>query len=173
MKIQLRNFLSAQKKSILKAGQGLDIGKYAFFTSSTNQTKYINEYNYEQEALIFGTGGKANIHYCNEPFGTSTDCLVFYKKNNVNLKLLYYFLSANIYLLEAGFKGAGLKHISKEYILNLKIDIPEIEIQNHIVAVLDKINILIKQKKIQLGYLDKIVLSRYLVQFFYKTGVLQ
>ena len=46
-----------QNKSKRKAGEGSDSGKYKFFTSSDIQKKYVDEYDYSGEYLIFGTGG--------------------------------------------------------------------------------------------------------------------
>ena len=73
MRIELKQVLFPQTKSKIKAGDGKPKGKYRFFTSSQNQTKYIDEATYSQPALIFGTGGSANVHFCNEPFSTSTE----------------------------------------------------------------------------------------------------
>ena len=50
------------------------------------------------------------------------------------LKFLFYFFQSNIYLLQAGFIGLGLKHLSKEYLRNLKIPLPPLDIQEKIVA---------------------------------------
>src|SRR5574341_825696 len=82
--------------------------------SSNFQSKFIDSFDFDGEFLIFGTGGNASIHYSNEKLSTSTDCLVA-KINNSSIltKYVHYYLAANMYLLKAGFKGAGLKHISK------------------------------------------------------------
>jgi type I restriction enzyme S subunit len=69
----------------------------------------------------------------------STDCLVTQPKNNdeLFLKYIYYFLSGNIHILENGFKGAGLKHISKGYLSDIKIPLPPLDQQKKIAAILD------------------------------------
>jgi type I restriction enzyme S subunit len=48
-------------------------------------------------------------------------------------KYVYYYLLNNIEILERGFVGVGLKHISKEYIQKMKIPIYPIEQQMQIV----------------------------------------
>lgn len=163
--MQLRDYLVPQQKSKFKAGLGVNSGKFKFFTSSPIQSKYINEYIYEEEALIFGTGGNASIHYCNEKFSTSTDCVVMYAKNNANLKLIYLYLKTYIYLLESGFKGAGLKHISKDYILEIEFNMPEKSRQHEIVEKMDTIDQLICMRKAQLDKLNVIVASRFIELF--------
>ncbi|MEB3800474.1 restriction endonuclease subunit S [Flavobacterium columnare] len=134
-------------KSKVKAGDGLEEGDFPFFTSSSILKKRINKAQYFDEAIIFGTGGSASIHHSNEPFSTSTDCIIAKIKNkDINTKFVYYYLFGNIHLIERGFKGAGLKHISKKYIENIEIPIFSIEIQNKIVSVLDKASEIINKK---------------------------
>lgn len=137
-------------KSKTKAGEGLDEGRFPFYTSSQTLSKWIETEQYFDEALIFGTGGSASIHYVNESFSTSTDCIVtINRKDYIKTKFVFYYLLSNIYILERGFKGAGLKHISKKYIEDIEIPIPEVEIQNKIVAILDKTHLVIN-KRIQI-----------------------
>lgn len=129
MRIELKQVLFPQPKSKIKAGDGKSEGKYKFFTSSPNQTKYIDEANYDKPSLVFGTGGNSSVHFCDKPFSTSTDCLVMYGRSKIELETIYNYLKSNIGILENGFKGAGLKHISKDYILAIEIDLPSEAIQ--------------------------------------------
>lgn len=104
------------KKSPFSASAGEDEGGYPFFTSSQEQTKWINEAINNKESLIFGTGGSANIHYCNNDFSTSSDCYVIHSKYQSN-KYFYYYFRAIIYEVDIiGFKGAGLEHLQKDFI---------------------------------------------------------
>ena len=104
-KVHFSDVFHFQKKSKVKAGEGVENGKYPFFTSSNIQDKYIDKYGYNEPSLIFGTGGQASIHYCEIQFGTSTDCLVAYSKDLKRClpKFIYHFLKGNIYLLEREF----------------------------------------------------------------------
>jgi len=130
-----------QQKSKIKAGDGFKLGeaKYPFYTSSNILTKSINEYLFDVESLIFGTGGLASIHICSEKFAVSTDCFVTQPKDKkeVYSKYVYYYLSGNLYILENGFKGAGLKHISKDYLAKIQIPLPPLTQQKKIAAILD------------------------------------
>ena len=89
MKIELKQVLCPQPKSKIKASDGKSEGKYKFFTSSPMQTRFIDEANYDKPSLIFGTGGNASVHFCDEPFSTSTDCLVMYGRNKIELESIY------------------------------------------------------------------------------------
>ena len=161
----LRDYLQPQPKSKVKAGQGMEVGMYKFFTSSAVQSKYLDEYSYDEPALIFGTGGSASVHYCDEPFSTSTDCIVTYAKDFVDLKLLYYYLSGNIVLLQNGFKGAGLQHISKDYILDIPFEMPSKDLVRDIVSSFDYITDLSNMIKRQNELFDKMVKSRFVEMF--------
>ncbi len=165
MNTTLRKLFIPQPKSKIKAGEGMEVGNHKFFTSSSTQNKFLNDYQYDEESLIFGTGGAASVHYCNEPFSTSTDCIVVYGNGNANLKMVYYYLSGKIHLLQNGFKGAGLQHISKDYILNIPIDLPDISTQNKIVESFDMVAQIIKILNEKLLLLDEIVKSRFIEMF--------
>ena len=140
-------FLFAPKSKI-KAGEGLDKGRFPFYTSSAIQNKWIDKEQHFDEALIFGTGGSASIHYESQPFSTSTDCFVtITTRRDINTKYVYYFLSSNIHLLERGFKGAGLKHLSKAFLQEIEIPLPDLETQNKIVAILDKAKAILDKRE--------------------------
>ena len=153
-------------KSKVKAGDGLDEGTFPFYTSSSILKKRIDKAQHFDDALIFGTGGSASIHFADEPFATSTDCIVAINKDeSLNPKYVYYYLFGNIHLLERGFKGAGLKHISKKYIENLDIPILPLETQNKIVSVLDKADSLILKKEDVIQLLEELLRAKFLELF--------
>ena len=123
-------------KSKRQASYGEKQGQYSFYTSSQTCIKYCDEYDYEDECLIIGTGGNANIKYSSK-FSCSTDNFVIKINDGQLVKYVYYYLLINIEILQKGFVGVGLQHISKEYITNIKIPIPTLERQEEIVKYLD------------------------------------
>ena len=165
MKQKLRELLCPQPKSKIKAGDGKQEGAYNFYTSSQTQSKFYHYATYTQPSLIFGTGGMASVHYCDQPFSTSTDCLVMYGYQGANIELIYHYLRTNLHILQAGFKGAGLQHISKDYILDIEIDMPDAAIQKQIVAQMGMIDKLIDSRRKQVIYLDEAVKSRFIELF--------
>lgn len=165
MKQTLRDFLCPQPKSKIKAGDGQLKGAYNFYTSSQIQSKFYHSATYTQPALIFGTGGMASVHYCNEPFSTSTDCLVMYGRLGAPLESIYYYLRSNMHLLQDGFKGAGLQHISKDYILNININMPAPSLQEQITHQMRLIDAMINGKKQQILSFDEAVKSRFIELF--------
>lgn len=129
---EICTFLSKSKRP---ASYGNIKGKYPFFKSSMKLDSYVDEPDYTTESIIIGTGGNANIKYSNS-FSCSADNIII-NSNCVNVKFLYYYLFINIGILEKGFVGSAIKHISKEYIQKIPIPIPSIEKQQEIVDYLD------------------------------------
>lgn len=155
-----------EPKSNIKAGAGLDKGKYPFYTSSTIQTKRIDVAQYKGNSIVIGTGGQPSVHYAPTPFSTSTDCFVVIPKTKeINSQYVYYFFKGNMHILQKGFRGAGLKHISKGYIDKIDIPIISLEEQNRIVWVLDKTEKLICQRKQSIETLEALIKSVFLEMF--------
>lgn len=167
-KVLFKDLFIFQNKSKIKAGYGLNTneGKYPFYTSSSQLTKSINEYQFENDSLIFGTGGQASIHFQNSKFAVSTDCFVC-KPNNGKIltKYVYHYLNGNIHILESGFKGAGLKHISKGYIEDLEIPLPPLATQKAIAEKLDKADALRKKDQELLKQYDELAQSIFIEMF--------
>lgn len=155
-------------KSRIKAKQGKSLGKFPFYTSSNQLSKFIDEYIYSGKSLIFGTGGNPSIHYQPKKFATSTDCVVAQPKKDsrIDPQYCYLFIANNMHILEAGFKGAGLKHISKEYISKIKIPLPEkYEDQIRIATLLSRAEALIAKRKESIRLLDELLQSTFLEMF--------
>ncbi len=164
-KVKLGEIFEYLPKSKFKAGDGKERGKYKFFTSSNVQNKFIDEFIYDGEYLIFGTGGKASINYCNDKFSTSTDNFVVKVNKEINTKLIFLYFQNNMDKLEKGFKGASIKHISKEYINQLMIPKYNYQQQLEIVSELDKVQEIINIRKKQMEQLDELIKSQFVEMF--------
>lgn len=169
--MKIKDILEFKKKSKIKASEGLKRGKYNFYTSSKEQNKFLDYYEYSNESIIIGTGGNANIHHSYGKFSVSTDCFVLENKAKEYflLEYIYRYLLKNIHILENGFRGAGLKHISKEYLENIEVPIISLEKQKKLIKILENIDIFIgknKQIKTELKFLNKSLFIK-----FNKNGV--
>ena len=135
----LKEIIKLMPKSKIKAGEAIKDGKYVFFTSSEQQ-QHIDKYIYNDELIVLGTGGVASINYYNGQFSVSTDNFSFKSNDNKFLtKFIYYYLRANRDIVELGFKGSGMKHLSKEYLFSIKIPQISIEEQNDFLLLCEKI----------------------------------
>ncbi len=154
-------------KSKLKAADGKASGVYPFYTSSEILSKYTDNPIYPAGCLVFGTGGKPNIHLANSPFSTSGDCLVITPLDleRIDIDFIYIFFISNMRVLEKGFKGAGLKHISKDYISKIELPVPLKVNQNRIATLLGRVEALITTRKNNLQQLDDFLKSTFLEMF--------
>ena len=154
-------------KSKIKAGEGLEVGKYPFFKSGKDQTKRIDFAVFKGESLIIGDGGEANIVYYKGDFSASDHCYVIQPKSkNIYTRYVYFFIKSHLHVLEKGFKGAGLKNISKKYISNIKIPLPEtLDDQIKIANLLTQVEELISKREESIKLLDELLKSTFLDMF--------
>lgn len=131
--VKLGDICEFMPKSKRKAGDGSNEGKYNFYTSSDKVQK-CDFVDYGDECLIIGSGGVANIKF-DKNFSCSADNFVIKTKFN---KYIYNLFKSNMQLLENGFTGSTIKHISKQYLQNLQIPIPKDE--KKITELVDKIS---------------------------------
>ena len=153
-------------KSQIKAGEAVEGAKYMFFTSGADENKRYCDYQLEGEGIIMGTGGNATLHYYSGKYAVSTDCVVLMPDEIVRCKYLYYFFKANINVLEAGFKGAGLRHTNKKYIDDIIIkNIPGYDEQDKIIRTLDKLQDIVDKRNHELCLLDSLIKARFIEMF--------
>ena len=164
--MKISDYCTYAPKSKIKAGDANPNGKYQFYASSPDKSRRCDEYLYDCKAIIMGTGGSATLHYYDGKFSTSTDCLTLIPNENIRAKYLYYFFLANMDVLEAGFKGAGLKHTNKGYIDNIEITkIPSLSSQDKIVNLFDELASIIEKERRQIEKLDDLIKARFVEMF--------
>ena len=164
--MKISELYSYAPKSRIKAGQANPSGKYQFYASSPDEKRRCDNFLYDAPAIIMGTGGSATLHYYDGKFATSTDCLTLIPNEKVIPKYLYYFFLGNFDVLEAGFKGAGLKHTNKGYIDNIDImELPSLDRQKEVVTLFDRLNLILTQRKKQIDELDTLTKARFVEMF--------
>lgn len=165
-RVKFKNLFRFQKKSNLKASENEENGKYLFYSSSSIVSKRTDKPIYFEESIVFGNGGSANIHYADSPFSATSHCYIATPKiEEINIKYVYFYLNTNLYILERGFKGAGLKNISSKYIDEIDIPLPNLETQDKIVAILDKAKNLIKKREETIEMLEELLRATFLEMF--------
>ena len=87
-KMKVKDLCNFLPKSKIKAGEGLENGKYIFFTSSDTKTLTLNDFVFDEEAIILGTGGKPSCNYYKGKFAVSTDNFVLIS-DKITIKYLY------------------------------------------------------------------------------------
>jgi type I restriction enzyme S subunit len=133
-----KNIFYELRKSKISASEGQNQGMYKFFTSSVNQTKWIDTFTENSEEIIFSTGGIAGVHYCDKKFSYSTDCWAIKSKNQF-LKYFYYYFKSILYEIDKiAFQGAGLRHLKRDFIKLTELIKPSKEEQIQIANYLDE-----------------------------------
>lgn len=164
--MKIKDLCSYAPKSRIKAGEAVENAKYLFFTSSADENKRYTDFQFDKEAIIMGTGGNATLHYYNGKFSVSTDCLVLFPNSKIKCKYLYYFFKSHMSVLEAGFKGAGLKHTNKKYIEEINVSkVPDLSTQEKIVSHLDTITENIEKLNRELELFDSLTKARFIEMF--------
>lgn len=145
------------------ASFGSNAGTSLFFTSSQEKILHTEYPDREGPALIFGTGGSASVHYIDGPFSASNDCFIVVPKNGCadSAKFYYHYLRKNIHLLEAGFRGAGLKHISKSYLSSLPLPTVSESTKRHAVGIFDKVEAIRRKHERVVAKGDELLKSVY------------
>lgn len=136
---KMSELVSYLPKSSMNAADGKEIGLYPFFTSGLEQNKFTDNYLYDDECLIIGNGGVANIQYYNGKFATGSHSFVTKSKiPTVRIRYLYSYFYSNMDILEEGFRGVGIKNIPKEYINGINIPVPSIEQQDNLILLFEQ-----------------------------------
>lgn len=126
-KKKIKDFCEFLGKSKRKAGEGKENGNYPFYICSDIKMKYLDEADYDKETIIIGTGGNPVINICDK-FSCSTDNILIRCNDNKYNWWLYYVICGNMKLLENGFEGTTIKHITKGYIEDIEIQLPSLNI---------------------------------------------
>lgn len=132
-KVKLGDVCTFLSKSKRLASFGSERGNYQFYSSS-EKVKWCDVADYNEEAVIIGTGGKANVKISSN-FSCSADNFIV-KSNNILNKYIFYYLHQNINVLERLFHGTTIKHLTKEGLINVEIPKISNEKQQELVFIL-------------------------------------
>lgn len=125
-----------------ETSHGKSKGNYKFHTGGERTDLYVDKCDITELYIIQNRtngSGKCNL-YLDKNFSLAKQTIAYraLNKDENTTKYIYYYLLFNKEILEKGFIGSCHKNISKEYISNIKIPVPSIEMQQQIVAKIDK-----------------------------------
>lgn len=99
--------------------------------------RYLN-YNYEKSVTISRAGSAGFVNWLEGKFWATSDCFVASQKQNGPLiKYVYYYLKNKQKEFRKHLYGGSLPKLNKEYLWELPIPVPPIEVQSEIVKILD------------------------------------
>ena len=107
---------------------------------------YLNKWNRQEETITIAQYGTAGyVNWQKEKFWANDVCFSVYPNKEILKRYLYHFLlEKQEYLYSISNKTAVPYSISREKILRIKILIPPIEVQEHVVSVLDQFDDLVQ-----------------------------
>lgn len=112
-------------------------GLYPFFTCSKNHT-YIDDYAFNEEAIIVAGNGDLNVKYYKGKFNAYQRTYVINPFTNINGKFLFYFLDQYVSVLRNESIGGVIKYIKLGNLTEALIPLPPLHIQEKIAEILDK-----------------------------------
>ena len=96
---------------------------------------------------------------------TNQACAAFKKSEKVLPEYLYYFFKSQKERFVKDGVGGAQPNISAGYLRNVEMEVPALDRQTEIVDILDKVNRVIDQRKLELEELDNLIKSRFVEMF--------
>ncbi len=122
----------------------LDKGKYPVVSGGIGFMGYLNEYNREENTITIAQYGTAGfVNWQNQKFWANDVCFSIIPNETLINRYLYYVLTnMQNYLYSISNRSAIPYSISSNNIMQIKIPIPPLEIQQEIVKILDQFSAL-------------------------------
>lgn len=126
--------------------EGLDTGKYPFFVRSQD-IKYKNEYDFDETAIITsgdGVGVGKIFHFVSGKYALHQKAYrVHITSDNVLPKYFFYYFKNSFltYISKASFHSS-VTSIRRPMMINFPVPVPPLEVQQRIVDILDRFDIL-------------------------------
>ncbi|WGI37063.1 restriction endonuclease subunit S [Mesomycoplasma lagogenitalium] len=134
-----------------------------------NENK-VKNFIVDREIVCIPWGGNPIVQYYNGKFITSDNRIATsIDKNILSNKFLYYYFENNIEKVKEFYRGSGIKHPDMSKILDMEIWLPPLELQNKIVAILDKFQDAIENSK---GLLPQEIELRKMQYEYYRDKLL-
>ena len=123
-------------------------GEFPVYQNSIIPLGYYHEKNFERDnTFIISAGAAGEIVYSDREFWAADDVYVLKTKENITSKYLYYLLLSKQYIIKSKVRKASIPRLSKDDIEKILVDIPPLSLQNKVVKVLDKFQVLLADTK--------------------------
>ena len=139
------------------------------YYGANNLMDYVDEYIFDEEILCVAEDGgswgyrEKCSYIVNEKCWVNNHAHVLRAKDNLNIAYLSYYL--NYSDLSSSITGTTRGKLTKSALNSIEILLPELEVQNKIVKILDKAQDLIYKRKEQIATLDELVKSKFIEMF--------
>ena len=114
-------------------------GRFPVYQNSMIPLGYYEHSNREANStFVIGAGAAGEIGYSYTPFWAADDCYCFEPSPIINSRYLYYILQKEESKISAKVRRSSVPRLSRTVLENLVIPVPSIDIQERIVAILDR-----------------------------------
>ncbi|MEG1641775.1 MAG: restriction endonuclease subunit S [Synergistaceae bacterium] len=118
-------------------------GEYPVYQNSLLPMGYYDKCNCDGESTyVISAGAAGEIGYCKDSFWAADDCFVFSNLHGVINKFLYYYLLSRQNYIRQNVRTASIPRLSRTVIEKLQIELPPLDEQKRIVALLDRFDTL-------------------------------
>ena len=132
-------------------------GKFPVYQNSIIPLGYYHEKNFERDNTFIISAGAAD------------DVYVLKTNESITSKYLYYLLLSKQYIIKSKVRKASIPRLSKDDIEKILVEIPSLSLQNKIVKVLDKFQLLLEDTK---GLLPEEIEQRQKQYEYYREKLL-
>ena len=145
-------------------------GSFPVYQNSIIPLGYYHESNFSgNKTFIISAGSAGEIVYSYEDFWAADDVYVLNTQENILNKYLYYFLMSKQHIIKSKVRKASVPRLSKEDIEKITITIPPRSLQNKIVKILDKFQMILEDTK---GLLPEEIEQRQKQYEYYREKLL-
>lgn len=167
MKVKLGDITKYSKGSQINGDELIKEGKYVYINGGINPSGRWDTYNVKANSITISEGGNSSgyVNFITEPFWCGAHCYYLYDGPK-NQKYLYYALKSQQDKLFNLRSGACMPNIKKADLGRLEFEFNQDErVQERIVAVLSKLERVLKARKKEMDLLDNIVKARFVEMF--------
>lgn len=145
-------------------------GEFPVYQNSVIPLGYYHESNFDSDkTFIISAGSAGEIIYSDREFWAADDVYVLMTKEKISSKFLYYSLLSKQHVINSKVRKASVPRLSKEDIEKLFIPLPSLSLQNKIVRILDKFQVMIADTK---GLLPEEIEQRQKQYEYYREKLL-
>ena len=145
-------------------------GEFPVYQNSIIPLGYYHECNFDSDkTFIISAGSAGEIIYSDREFWAADDVYVLMTKEKISSKFLYYSLLSKQHVIKSKVRKASVPRLSKEDIEKLLIPLPSLSLQNKIVKILDKFQLMLADTK---GLLPEEIAQRQKQYEYYREKLL-
>ena len=167
---KLKNICEFKRGKRLVKNELQEKGDFPVYQNSITPLGYYHEKNFDKDTtFIISAGAAGEIVYSDRDFWAADDVYVLLTREDIMSKYLYYCLMGKQYFIKSKIRKASIPRLSKDNIEKIIVPIPPLSLQNKIVKILDKFQILLADTK---GLLPEEIEQRQKQYEYYREKLL-